>query len=152
MPAITAIELSALRKADSVCFDLIRRDGEVVSQIRAIKRVEPTAKDPYARDITLDIPVDWTGPRDAIAFEAVMSAKYNDAWQTIVKLLRVGDEITLVWVSANNNQYVTEAGLFNDELRMRVQRGKTRLTFNVDHSICADNTARMIRTSAYSLR
>lgn len=40
------------------------------------------------------------------------------------------------------------AGLHGDILKLRVQRGKKRLTFTLAHSITPDNSARMIKTLA----
>src|SRR3954469_6454188 len=101
MTPLSKIDLAALRKADSMCFDLYRRDGETVSRIRAIKRHEPSPADPYARDIEYPIDVDhvvrdYGGPYvDGATYEAFhMSHRplYDDALQTILGLLRAGDE------------------------------------------------------------
>jgi hypothetical protein len=156
---IDKLDLAALRKADAICFDHYTRDGIDVRAIRAIKRNEPSERDPYAQDITHTVSVGsavrayesggtsktWT------CFEMIHTPQYHDAWQTIVSLLRVGDELTLFWEADNNSGYVNEAGLHHDQLSLVVQRGSKRMTFKVRSSVCPDNTARMCRAATYSL-
>lgn len=157
MTPLSKIDLAALRKADSMCFDLYRRDDEIISRIRAIKRHEPSPADPYARDIEHPIDVNHVvvdydnSTYDAVyeAFHMSHSSQYSDTLQTILRLLRAGDELTLYWVAGNSNGYLEEANLYRDELKLVVMRGgKRALTFNVDTSICANNTARMVRRTA----
>lgn len=81
----------------------------------------------------------------ATAFEYIQSAQFTPAWCTVVGLLRTGDALTLEWAADCGNQYVSGAGLHHDELRLIVERGKNRLTFHLDISVCADNSARMIK-------
>lgn len=68
----------------------------------------------------------------------------RDTWRTVTDLVKPGDRVTLHWVAGNNNEYLTDAELFNDEVLLCVARGKRKLVFAVAHTICADNTARMI--------
>jgi hypothetical protein len=69
----------------------------------------------------------------------------RETWRTMVDLLRAGDRLTLVWLAGNNNQYLREAELFLDEVRLAVTRGERRLVFPVAHTVTPDNSARMIR-------
>lgn len=72
-------------------------------------------------------------------------ARLDDVWRTIVALLRAGDVLTLQWRASNNNQYLRDAGLHRDELRLAIRRGQRHWTFLVDLGTSPDNTARMIR-------
>jgi hypothetical protein len=104
-----------------------------------------TAITAYSRDENIE----WTHAGSeplAAAFAMIHSASVSDRWKTIVRLLRAGDRVTLSWVANNNNGYVKEAGLYRDELRMRIDRDKSEpLVFLVEVSVCPDNSARMVR-------
>lgn len=152
------LDIAALRKADAICFDHYTRDGVDIRQIRAIKRNEKSHLDPYAQDITHHIAVGSTvrtygEGRDNTwtCFEMIQTAQYHDVWQTIVGLLRVNDEVALLWEADNNNGYVNEAGLHHDQLSLVVQRGPKRMTFKVRSSVCQNNTARTCKPVTYSL-
>jgi hypothetical protein len=162
MTIIDKTDLTALRKADSVCFDHnIRTTAgpERVSMIRAIKRAPYDTTDPFAQDVTHAINVDsrafsYDHPSDSdnlTAFEMLHSAQVTETWQTIVGLLRVGDDLKLVWAAGNSNGYLEESNLHRDELRLEVTRNGKRLTFHVATSVCPNNSARMIKTLAYEL-
>lgn len=69
---------------------------------------------------------------------------------SFLRTIKPDDEVRLRWVRDNNNGYVNKAGLHVDELRGVIRRktrsGKVeRFEFLLDVSICADNSARMIR-------
>lgn len=73
-------------------------------------------------------------------------SKYaNETWATIVRSLRVGDRLHLSWIGANNNEYLTEAGLYADEVRLVATSDKSTRTWLLGYSVCADNSARMVR-------
>ena len=163
---LSAIDLKALRQADSICFDHGAESG-----IRAIKR----GKAPFRQDITYTIrcrssvrihddSLDY-GQRNgdgAQCFAMIHSAQYDEQWRTIVDLLHVGDTLTLAWVGGDNNGYVTRSRvtekesdgyspglgekLYHDKLFLIAMRGKRKLSFYVADSICPNNTARMIRS------
>jgi len=61
-------------------------------------------------------------------------AKGDAAWQTIVSLLRTGDEIILSWKKGwGDNKLLEDAGITEDALYLRVRRkGKIKYTFLVD--------------------
>lgn len=155
---ITKVELAALRKADTVCFDRYWRDGDEFSKIRAIKDAKRTEADPYAEEITVSIFVEST-VRDYDAsssdrhtcFHMIHSPQYSEEWMTIVGLLKAGDDLVLRWTAGNSNGYLDEAGLHRDELALVVMRGKRRMVFRIATSVCKDNTARMVRRSEYSI-
>lgn len=162
---IDAIQLAALRKADSVCF--FRRHvpdatGET-SYIDCGKRNKPSPIDPFAPHEThIIIPCEYrlreytSGHDDKIphnsndwnAFESISSAQYHDEWRTIASLLRVGDKLTLHWQrGAWNTQAMEHATprFYGDVLSLIVDRGDKRLAFHVRMSVCENNSARMIR-------
>ena len=74
----------------------------------------------------------------------VSSAQYSEVWRTLASILRKGDRLTLQWVADNNTDNIRKANLHSDHLQLSVQRGETRLTFNLITSVCPENSARMI--------
>ncbi|RLG34527.1 hypothetical protein DRN97_02340 [Methanosarcinales archaeon] len=68
------------------------------------------------------------------AFHMINWAKGDAAWQTIVSLLRTGDEIILSWKKGwGDNKLLEDAGITEDALYLRVRRkGKIKYTFLVD--------------------
>jgi hypothetical protein len=64
----------------------------------------------------------------------------------IIKSLREGDEVTFeFYPDCHSNGYVAKAGLHADALFLRVTRGKNQFRYELDQSICPDNSARMCR-------
>jgi hypothetical protein len=162
---LDAIQLAALRKADTVCFfhrHVPDTTGET-SYICATKKNKPSPIDPFApHETSVIIPVeyrlrDWTreqadkipyNSEDWKAFEWIGSAQYHEEWRTIVSLLRVGDKLTLHWQrGAWTNEAMQNATpkFYGDSLSLIVDRGDKVLHFHIDTSVCEDNTARMIR-------
>ena len=161
--ALTADDIAALRAADSVTFHAYHGRGFV----RAHKRPgpgrdtfstreqrlysEPDGPTERTREITVDYSAysyDRPGALAATqwaAFHMIHMAQYSPTWQTIVALLHTGDVLRLDWIaSGGSNQYVTDAGLHADELRLQVERRARIMTFSVGHSVTPDNSARMI--------
>lgn len=146
---LTADDLKALRMADaSVCFFT---DGTEESYIRCSKKVKG---DPYRQEMDYQIQADgfinYYGSGSGTmkgrkAFGMVSCPKYDAVWQTVCAMLRVGDELTLKWTQSNNNQYVDDANLHVDDLRLCVKRGDKMYEFFIEYSICPDNSARMIK-------
>lgn len=156
---LTAADVAALRKADTISFHLYHdRIGGLVSKIAATKERRRTEADPFAEDVTVNVYVGHSvrdyGDRKATrytAFDMIHHPQGCDWWRTIVSLLKTGDILTLVWIRDNNTQVVKEAGLHYDSLQLRVDRGSKSMTFKVATSVCPDNTARMVRAESYSL-
>lgn len=167
---LTKLDLAALRKADSICFDHDRPRDRVNSQagrIRCIKRLteKQQLQDPYGGDertytINVDSRISICGNYDSAeekrelqeklrAFEMIYAGDFYPKVQTIISNLRVNDVISLKWIMDNNNDYVKNAGLHKDDLVIEVNRdGKQkvkRLEFLVHSSVCEDNSARMIK-------
>lgn len=177
--ALDKTAIKAMRDADSICFDhdadptLAEHNG-----IRAIKR----GKAPWYEDTTVRVRArssvyihsDDDGPsrldydirngKTACCFDMIHCSKHSEEWQTIVSLLRAGDEVELRWVGSDNNDYLTRSTvterekdsshpshslgerLYHDKLYLKVHRnGKVKYSFYLTDSICPDNTARMIK-------
>jgi len=160
---LTKLDIAALRKADRIVF--AHHAG--ASTIRAIKENKPSEKEPFARDIEHEISCQWRledyaegdshiaydAHRDGAfsAFESVCN--YDNCWNTIASLLRENDVVTLEWKrDARRCGYLESATLHGDALDIRIDRGKARLTFHLETSICEDNTARMVRVPWASTR
>lgn len=172
--ALTKCDLKALRQADRICFDHgAPNPGEGV--VRAVK----CGKAPFRQEATHSIPVRssvFLHGADANAayvhrgdasdfcrcFVMVFSPCYDQEWQTVVSLLRAGDELSLRWIGADNNGYVGRARvterdeschdaglgerLYHDRLYLKVRRaGKEKYSFYLADSACPNNSARMIR-------
>jgi hypothetical protein len=90
-------------------------------------------------------------------FEWVSSAQYSEEWRTIVRILRSGDALELVWIGdALANGYLKNGEgvrLHADRLALQFTRPRAKgpqlWSFNVGESICPDNSARMIRGIPY---
>lgn len=151
---ISKMDLKALREADRVCF--FHQEGKGL--IRAVKTVKD--KGPYDdRERTYEISTESRvrvyksdlGSRemqDAARCFAMVYSWQPSEWATIASLLKEGDVLILEWVGTDNNGYLDRQGekLHHDRLRLLVKReGKRDMLFHVDDSICADNTARMVR-------
>lgn len=172
---VTAVELSAddlraLRTADTVSFHYYDGRGYIqltindsANDARILSATEqrafPQGVDmSAARRRIIDVSTDMHGygsdgwsswnastePR-AAGFAMVSSAQYSEVWRTLASILRKGDRLTLQWVADNNTDNIRSANLHSDHLKLSVQRGETRLTFNLMTSVCPDNSARMIR-------
>lgn len=160
-------DIKALKQADRVALFHLRttdfRKGEGL--VRCIKDISNPG--PFGpREKEHEVPVvsfisSVAEPATVKAFELIHVSQYNQEWQTIVGLLRAGDEIELHW-SADNfaNGYVEAADvvrdcgagghvgkqLHADALHLKVCRnGKQKYSFLLEVSICPNNTARMIQ-------
>ncbi len=76
---------------------------------------------------------------------------------TIGEFCKPGDVVSIKWIGNNGNQYTREnqassaVTLYADEVELIVKRTNKRgdckrFAFNIDRSVCPDNSARMIRT------
>lgn len=151
---VTAQQAKALRTADAICFDTHPdKQGGQVKQIRAIFREEGDRS-----EYTVTVPVEVVrlqdyskdGARgDYSAFEMVMSAKYDDAWQTMARRIKAGSVLGLTWHRDNASPITEEAGIKVDMLDLKVEntvRGKRVCdTFRVRTWVGLDNSARMVK-------
>lgn len=149
---LTKLDVSALRKADAICFDHNVKAHNGASQIRAIKRREPTEADPYATDITHRINVEskvWSYQDDDHNLDSSVYTAFDmfhhprDHWLTVAAFVRPGDVLKLQWIRGNSTPRLRDAGLVRDELYLTVVRGDKQSKFMLDVQVGKDNSARM---------
>jgi hypothetical protein len=152
---LDAIQLAALRKCDTVSFH--HHNGQ--SYIRACKRIEPSARDPFAvdQDVTIACETHWTDysrecgmsyPVPSFAGFASLGNYDDSEWRTTAQMLRKGDELILRWqrdAGTTNALRDDSNGFHLDRVSLIVIRGKETWRFHLQATICQDNTARMIR-------
>lgn len=156
MPALTKIDLNALHKADDLVVHLGGRWADGL--VRAIKRKDYNSTDPFETDKehvieSVEVGCEHFQARDAVEaggqFCAHVSFYHNQQTHAsaVVHTLRVGDEIKFsFYPDAHSNGYLAQHGLHGDVLYMVVRRkGKTVARWELAHSICANNSARMCR-------
>lgn len=169
VPALSKLDIAALRKADSVCFYL--HEGQ--HYIRAIKEagLDERARDPFAHDQDYRIEADGMVTdysRDSVGdhylyspgpvvscFYMVHVAQFSPEFRTAVGFLRPEDEPVIEWVRDNNSETIRSAGLHVDECHLRIRRwkkgrdgvakGPVMLRFMMGYTITPDNSARMVR-------
>ncbi len=82
---------------------------------------------------------------DAVGFAMIHTPSMSKIWHTIVKLMRAGDTLCLIWAGDNNNDNHRSVGFHADRLEIEIRRGETALRFQLFVQVGPDNTARMIR-------
>ncbi len=164
---LTKIDIAALRQANRLIVhfnqDIPERTG-----VRLIKENRPTERDPFAQDIEHHLPApvtvhnrqSWSNDlpeRGVRAFGHIYlyppmrnSGDMLYCNDTIISLLRAGDRIRFRFdADGGNCGFIVGANLHADALYLIVERGDAdkpkRLAFVLDHSVCLDNSARMVR-------
>ena len=167
--ALTAEDIKALRLADRVIFRHrnsvttieagLERPGYDQPRIYTAteQRLYPTTdglgNNERARVLTVSGSVTWyendsrhAGTVTSTAFEVFHAPRYSEILTTVLSLLKPGDVLHVSFVGdAHSNGYSKKAGLHADALRLVVERGGKRLTFHLATSVCAPNTARMVK-------
>lgn len=144
---LTAHDARAIKSADALCFDR-NKDGS--GQIRAIRRAENSSS---GFEETHTVETDRCGVNNygtgsvSNAFAMIVSAQRDDVARTLVRHMRAGSKVALVWTRGNASPVTDNAGLVRDELRVKVQNGKTCDTFLVQVYIGLDNSARMVQST-----
>ena len=131
---LTKEDVSYLRRADSVY--AINIEGR--NFLRAVKRGDYA--DAFSEDKRVDIPVSGNGK----------DHYFTSAWEFPWHVLRVGDQVYLHWYpDAYTSESLRQVGLHGDALYVDVTRGKQNRTvrYLVEVGVCADNLARMCRSS-----
>ena len=149
---ITRENKKLLKNADTISFRM-KNDG--TSQIECSKKIKIDGFETEVREI---IPVGTTatiyeGYGKGISYEIEkafywLSYSKNDMiWQTIVKNLKINDEIILEWIAGNNTNLLKESNLSNDQLNLKIKRnGKIEMMFHIGQEIShKHSSARMIQ-------
>ena len=137
---LTAPLLRQIRTADSVVFrHKFHRDT-----IELTHKLRPS-DDKSLTILEAGIIETYSIPFDS-AFSMIGSAQFSESWRTIATMLRAGDEIRLEWLpDYHSNDYARMVGLHVDVVRLDVRRKDNRLTFDLNQSVCPDNSARMMQ-------
>ncbi len=169
--ALTRDDITALKVADSVTFHIgdhfsgIRAHLDDTGRTRIYTRREQllfAIADQYsgrAREIGADQSAmgyggytggtNWAWPSSRVrgveCFHMEHGSSYDVEWQSIVRLMRPGITLQLTWVADNNNDLVRAAGLHVDELSIGWGEGAGKVRYQITRSVCADNSARMIK-------
>jgi hypothetical protein len=124
--------------------EALARDG--VSRIDVIKEPDKT----HAWEQRFHLPLGTfcesyqQGYRVARAFAHLRRYSFDTGpLQTFLDLLHVGDVLSAHLVANNNNGYANDADLHVDYLYFCIIRGKKRMEFLIEVSVCKDNLARM---------
>jgi hypothetical protein len=164
---ITREDINALKAANAVSIHSETVDGEFVGKIRAhlekwlkndgVWTVKQQKLFPTQNHGDLLRQIDTTARMKRYAasgshphaFHMIHSSRRDEVWQTVVSLLRVGDEIDLLWVANNDNNNNREIGWVRDEVYLVVNRktkaGVKSMQFMLDAQTGPDNSARMAR-------
>jgi len=146
--AITKLDISAMKKADYICFRYNARNK--LSQIDCVKEIkdEPFG---YSKHYSIDVCIISNGSigNGITGYASISYSSDNLKWQTIVSQIRIGDTIKLHWYrNAGESNLLKEHGIVCDYLYLRVYRGKKIFEYFIDAcNSTADSSARMIRTA-----
>ena len=156
--AITKLDISAMKKADYICFRYNARNK--LSQIDCVKEIkdEPFG---YSKHYSIDVGIISNGNNGKgimtngsngngiTGYASISYSSDNLKWQTIVSQIRIGDTIKLHWYrNAGESNLLKEHGIVCDYLYLRVYRGKKIFEYFIDAcNSTADSSARMIRTA-----
>ena len=148
---LSRADLQALKQASKVSFHSNWSDG---GNSKGTHRIDMTMEGKVfdsERALYLDTAYlnnygDSLRGEEVSAFAMQMTARFNDNWQTVVGLLRVGDVVSLKWTRANDSESLREAQMSRDTLDFVVTRKNKTMTFRIDTCVCPVNSlARMIR-------
>ena len=148
MIKLTKQDIQAIHKADDIVVYLDANNP--TGLVKLIKRRDWNK--PFSEDqdwvINATASID-SGFKDGIHCFAMCNVKqfhYSGA-SSIMATLRAGDECNFrFWPDAHTNKYTANADLHGDVLYLDVRRdGKLHRTWEFEHSICPDNTARMCK-------
>jgi hypothetical protein len=151
---LTKNDIHAIRHADTLCVHLTKEQPGLV---RLIKRKGYNAK-PFETDqeyVLENVAVGMETARGKAALDSGTAKCFAHAYMyheqgcpvsSIMRTLRVGDEVTFsFYPDAHSNGYVAECNLHADVLYLHVLRGGKRHTWELQTSVCRDNSARMCR-------
>lgn len=88
----------------------------------------------------------WSGAHRQEPFpECFFFGYQGDEWSTIVRTLRAGTVLKVMWTADNNTELAREANLHLDTVRLIATTGTRVDTFNIGWAAGRNNTARMIQ-------
>ena len=136
---IAVTEVTQKRDREGRSVEIEHPDIPVESIVREISRAVIEGK-PFA-EVAHCFDMKWTDNGGDDAYY----------WRTIVRLLKIGDVLSLHWGrDFNCNQNMEKADLHGDRLSLHIQRGKTKMVFIIACQVCPDNTARMTRRGPFN--
>jgi hypothetical protein len=152
---LTKLDIAAIRHADYFVLWLDSH-GVVGSHVDFVKRApDKSVANPYPVDLrhTLPAPIwvayDYAAPSQSWSCCTSVYLYWSslDSVTSALKTLRAGDSIAFeFYPDGHSNQYVRDAGLHTDFLRLRVYRkGEEVGCWEVSQSTCPDNSARMCK-------
>ena|SRR5215469_3776557 len=158
---LTAIDLAAIAQADSLC--VFWRGSNDNTIVRASKKVERTAKTPFAEDVDYLIPAPVIArgfgegaPTSCSSIMSLYPSQYCER-SSLFSLLRPGDRVRFDFCPDHHaNGYMARARLHGDCLILRVWRskgkgkGEREMEFTLDSQCCPENSARMCKNAARS--
>lgn len=167
MPALTADDIAAFRKADVVVVHRISGTPEKGPKnfIRLTQKVYPKATkgftaEPVEVERIVEIDNDMVtvrsyedrGPDPTCVDVDLHAGMHDSVWRTIAQVMRPGNEISLLWMAGNNSPVLQDHGLTRDELWLSIYwRGRDgqissgkEFRFLVSVFVGLDNSARMI--------
>lgn len=144
---LTTQDVRALRHADALCFDQLR-DG--TSHIRAILRAEHSStgyEQVHTIPCTSRLEDYGRGTGDFTAYHQEMYPLVDAMCKTLLRHMRKGCSIGLIWKRDNNTENLRSVGFHRDELEVAIQPKHANWadTFLVAVSVGPDNTARMVK-------
>ena len=157
---ISKVDIQALRKADTLVFHHLRKDRQNGHPgcIRALKKIKAgtgvfTIEDTAEHEIGVHSYIRNYGPKyneDLIHAAVVLNASWlTSIGTTLKRIIRAGDSIEIEWLRNNVTTNHEDAGLVCDEARLHILRGKQRYVYVINSQVGKNNSARMIRDTAY---
>ncbi len=149
---LTKLDIAAIKQATYLVIANDRTKGEG-PLVQAVKEYEKTEATPFPQSVyhTMPVPVSvqYQYKMPEAKYACVTSTHFYelDHASSVLATLRTGDAIAfLFYPDAHTNGYLEDAGLHGDILYLNVfRKGKQCARFELAHSNCRDNSARMCR-------
>lgn len=154
--SLTKDDIHAIRHADTLVIHLGHPSVGEKGLVRLIKKKRMFNAKPFEQDqeyVLDNAKVVMETSRGQAALESGQAKCFGYVTiyhsqrtpaSSILKTLKVGDLITFsFYPDAHSNDYVRKAGLHADALYLHVVRNGKRQSWELDVSICPNNTARM---------
>lgn len=141
---LTTDQAKAIRSADYIVFHY--REGR--SYLRACKEKVGVWK--ATHEIEIDCGIELSNSERTLgkirsASHIANFLDYRGHVNTVIQSIRKGDKLTLSWRSGNNNNVITNAGLYQDELHLIIDRNGKKSYYMIAVQVSPNNTARMVK-------